>query len=242
MTYDQLILNDNPVLYLPLSGDDNTSLIGALIGANGTASGSVGRTVFADGSGAALFNGVDQYIEVPDSDSLSVSTTGVLTIEAWLRPDVLQFAKVSSNNYVDWIGKSTPNNSEYVGRMYSLTSPENRPNRISGYCFNLSGGLGVGSYFQDQVTVGQWIHFMLVINTVNTSASYPTGYTKIYKNGVQRDQDALNGYNIVPQNGTAPFRIGSVELSSYFQGAIAKVAVYNYELTSAQIQAHTNGA
>jgi hypothetical protein len=35
-----------------------------------------------------------------------------------------------------------------------------RPNRISGYRFNLTGGPGAGSYLQDPVTAGQWIHYL----------------------------------------------------------------------------------
>ena len=113
-------------------------------------------------------------------------------------------------------------------------------NRISGYAFNLAGGLGAGSYFQDNVTVGQWIFYTLTINTVNVSSTYPTGYTKIFKNGILRDQDSLAGYNIVPMNGTRPMRIGSRQLESFFKGAIGKVAVFDYELNSNQIQIHFN--
>jgi hypothetical protein len=36
--------------------------------------------------------------------------------------------------------------------MYQDGNRENRANRISFYSFNLTGGLGAGSYFQDPVT------------------------------------------------------------------------------------------
>jgi hypothetical protein len=136
------------------------------------------------------------------------------------------------------MGKGEANKYEYVSRMYSYTNSENRPNRISGYAFNATGGLGVGSYFQDALTAGQWIHYVIVINTVDTTGTYPMGYTKIYKNGVQRDKDNLASLNIVPTNGTAPLRIATRDLNSFFDGAIGKVAVYNYELSPYQIQEH----
>src|SRR5207244_2828563 len=130
------------------------------------------------------------------------------TIEAWMRPDTLQFTHQEGSGYVHWLGKyigtGTNKQEEYVARMYSLQTSDNppRPNRISGYAFNLSGGQGAGSYFQDPVSTGEWIYVVIVINTLNTSPTYPTGYTKIFKNAALRDTDSLKDYNIVPQNGT----------------------------------------
>ena len=205
---------------------------------NGTITGTLSATTLPNGDTAPVFDGATNYVTVTDNDSLSVSTTGKFTIEAWIRPDTLQFAHQEGSGYVYWLGKGEPGNHEYTMRMYSQTNSENRPNRISGYGFNPSGGLGVGSYFQDTVTAGTWIHVVFVINTVNTSGSYPTGYTKIYKNGSQRDQDSLSSLSIVPQNKDAPLRIGTRDLNSFFQGAIGKVAIYNYELTPYQVLQH----
>ena len=151
--------------------------------------------------------------------------------------------------YVHWMGKSTNGQSEYVARMYSLHADwaglgidPPRPNRISGYAYNLAGGLGAGSYFQDDVVAGQWMHYVLVINTRKRTADHPTGYTKIYKNGLLRDQDALADYDIEPGNGSAPFRIGSARLEGFFEGAIAKVALYKRELKPSQVLRHYQAA
>ena len=137
------------------------------------------------------------------------------------------------------MGKGTANNHSWVARMYNANDVD-RPQRISGYSFNLSGGLGAGSYFQDSTPVGTWIHYVLVINTVDTSIAYPTGYTKIYKNGVLRDTDSLQGYSIVPGNGNAPMRVATRDLGSFFKGAIGKVAIYDYELSASQLLVHNN--
>ncbi|HEV7930278.1 MAG TPA: LamG-like jellyroll fold domain-containing protein, partial [Nitrosospira sp.] len=227
-TYDKQILSESPVFYLPLSGGSGGSADHSFNGHNGQAANMPALTTLPNGESASVFNGSNQYIEVPDHNALSVTSTGVITLEAWMRPDILQFADEEGSGYVHWMGKGVFGQNEYVARMYSMTNTENpvRPNRISGYCFNSTGGLGAGSYFQDGVSVGEWIHYVLVVNTLNTSTAYPTGYTKVYKNGAVRDQDALKDYNIVPTNGTSPFRIGTVDFNSYFQGAIAKVAMY----------------
>jgi len=138
------------------------------------------------------------------------------------------------------MGKSTPGQSEWVARMYNAvpTGEPLRPNRISGYAFNLAGGEGAGSHFQDPITVNQWIHYVLVINTVDRSADYPTGYTRVYRDGDLRDTDSLLGYRIVPAHGSAPMRIGTASLSGFFHGRIARAAVYGHELTAERIVGH----
>lgn len=238
--YDKQVIADSAIMYLPLSGGSGGISDQTGNGHTGQVFSAPPLSIMPNGEPATVFDGATQYVEVPDSDALSVVTTGILTIEAWMRPDTLQFTNQESTGYVHWLGKNTSGQSEYVARMYSLTTTDTppRPNRISGYSFNLSGGLGTGSYFQDAITAGEWIHYVLVINSINTSTNYPTGYTKVYKDGAVRDQDALQDYNIVPANGTAPFRIATASLSSFFQGAIAKVAVYNYELSATTIHDH----
>ncbi len=236
-SYDTLVLSHGPVGYWPLAPGVTGDASGH--GLNGAFSGSPEATTMPNGDAAPVFDGVSQYFSVADNDLLEITRTGVLTVEAWLRPDVLDFpgAEPSGDGpYVHWMGKGVPNQHSWVARIYNFTST--RPNRISGYAFNLGGGLGAGSYFQDPVTPGEWIHYALTINTVDVSSSYPTGYTKVFKNGILRDQDSLSGYNIVPGNGTAPFRVGTRDLASFFQGAIGKIAIYDYELTPAALQAH----
>jgi hypothetical protein len=245
--YDARVLADNPVMFLPLDGSAQSLVDATGHQHNGVAHNSPTATSFLNGSSAFAFDGINQYIDVADHDALSIASTGSLTIEAWLRPDVLNFSHVQSTSepFIYFLGKLGSGANEYAARMYShdadwaaIGIDPPRPNRVSGYAFNLAGGLGAGSYFQDGVSTGEWVHYVFVINSVNTSTAYPTGYTKIYKNGLLRDQDSLQDYNIVPANGAAPLRIGTGSLSSFFQGAIAKVAVYNYELSNAIVQAH----
>ena len=119
--------------------------------------------------------------------------------------------------------------------MYSLTNSEDpvRPNRVSAYAFNPHGGEGSGSYFQDPVAVDQWMMVDMVISTTS-SPTFPTGYVKIYKNGVLRGTEGLNQFGVVPEAGNAPFRVGTTPLHSFFQGDIGKVAEFNYESSPVQ--------
>ena len=231
--YDTIVLQDRPVGYWLLQNDftsdaSNHNLAGHYYGAHTFAK-------LPNGETANLFNGIDGYFEIPDDEHLEVTRTGILTIEAWMSPFVVNFLHCE-NDYVHWMGKGESGKQLWTARMYNKNS--SRPQRISGYCFNMEGGLGSGSYFEDIIPIGTWIHYTLVINTKDKSSAYPLGYVKIYRDGKLRDMDSLQDYNIVPGDGDAPMRIGTRDKNSFFQGAIGKVAVYDYELTEAQVLGH----
>ncbi len=237
-SYDTTVLACSPVAYWPLDPSMPYDYSGHNL--TGVFTNSPSATIMPNGDTVSVFNGVNQYFTINDNNYLEIVRTGILTIEAWFRPDTLQFQYEEGTGYVYWMGKGSTNEQSWATRMYSYNNTEGRFNRISGYAFNLTGGLGAGSYFQDNVTVGQWIFYTFTINTVNVSSTYPTGYTKIFKNGIQRSQDSLLVYGIIPQNGTAPMRVATRQLESFFEGAIGKVAVFDYELTYSQLQTHFN--
>lgn len=177
------------------------------------------------------FNGINQYIEIPDNNLISIATTGKLSISVWMRPDRKNFSNHQGSGYVHWMGKGVSGQHEYVFRMYNFNSP--RPNRTSCYAFNLTGGLGAGSYVQESITTGQWIHYVAIYD-------YPNNKIQIYKNGVLKDTDTFSGYSIVPGNGTAPLRIGTRDFNSYFKGGIDDLRIYNRVLSSSEIVALYN--
>ncbi len=242
--YDDQILADGPTLYLTMGSLAKVLWEPDLSGhghkADRFPTRGLPRTRLPNGEGATVFDGQSQYMEVRSDAALSVPTTGVLTIEAWIRPDVLDFPRSEGDGYVHWAGKGEASQQEYALRMYSFnnTASPSRPNRISAYAFNLSGGLGSGSYFQDPVSTGAWIHVATVINTRATSGEYPTGYVKIFKDGVLRKTTALSQFDVTPGTGSAPLRIGTRDSRSFFKGAIGKFAVYSYELSEARLQKH----
>jgi hypothetical protein len=101
---------------------------------------------------------------------------------------------------------------------------------------------GINQYFtvddNDYLEIFRTV--ILTINTVNVNSTYPTGCVNIFKNGIERDLDSLLGYRVILQNGTASMRIGTQQLQSFVKGAIGKVAVFDYELNSSQVQIHFN--
>jgi hypothetical protein len=174
------------------------------------------------------FNGTkNDYIEIPSSGDFSVATTGSLTVSAWMRPDVLTFPIAESTGYVHWLGKGEAGQQEWTFRMYNFRTQDqpSRRNRISFYVFNLDGHLGVGSYFQDPVIQGEWIHVVGIADGQHSS---------IYKNGVFQESQTYAG-TITPTQGSAPLRIATRDLKSFFFGAIRGVRIWNRALTAEEV-------
>lgn len=240
--YDSVILAAGPVAYLTLDGTAGGLLDLTGNGHHATATGGPAAAAGpGDGRGSVRFNSSGtQYLTVADHNRLSVPTTGILTLEAWVSPGALDHSHTEGTGpYVQILGKNRyDDRSEYELRMYNQTTVNDRSQRISGYSFNPEGGLGTGSYFQDPISVDEWVHVTVVINMIATSATYPTGYTKIFKNGTLRDTDALQNFNVVPGNTSAPLNIGAASLDSFFEGRVARFAVYNYELSASAIRSH----
>jgi hypothetical protein len=244
-SYDAVILGDRPTLFLNLGNhgqrrfevDEASSERRGVYWPIGAPPSPV---KMPNGDFAVEFDGLTQYLEVASDPRLSIPATGILSIEAWIAPKTLQFLREEGSGYVYWLGKGEPSQYEYAGRMYSAANSEvpRRPNRISGYAFSRNGGLGSGSYFQDPVSVNEWIHVILIFNTRNVSPDFPTGYCSIFKNGVLRKTTALTQFNTEPTGGLAPLRVGTMNRKSFFAGAIGKVAIYDYELNPEQVLHH----
>ncbi|WP_445500944.1 M10 family metallopeptidase C-terminal domain-containing protein [Microvirga sp. G4-2] len=253
--YDETVLADRPTLFLPLSEAirSMTEVDRAHLDRSGTYHNIATVAVMPNGDRVPVFNGETSYFEFPDAPDLSVPHTGILTIEAWLRPDTTMFPNDGdeTEGYVHWMGKGEPGEMEWHARIYSDVNAEDRARRISGYGYNMDDPRGIGSYLQDetQVQAGKWIHYVFVINTTPLDPADP-GYTKIYINGSNPspnpwdDMDSLletlpsGPHQVDPSDGTAPLRVGTRDFRSFFMGAIGKVAIYDYELTPQQVQSH----
>ena len=156
-----------------------------------------------------------------------------------MRPDVLQFTHEDPDGYVYILGKGVASEDEWAFRMYSLLTPGEdpaRPNRVSFYVWELAGGEGSGSYFQDAITAQTWMYLVSTVD-LTVTPQYPLGSVAIYRDASIRQTTSLEQFNTVPENGTAPMRVGTRDAENFFQGAVGKVAVYNRLLTPDEITA-----
>jgi hypothetical protein len=179
------------------------------------------------------------YVEVPEPGARPFSqlTSGAgLTVEVWMRPDVLIFSGETDDPYIHWFGKGMPGIEEWGMRFYSQDTT--RPNRISAYIWNPSGGEGAGAYFEDALTPGEWMHVVAVYDPGDMDT--PLAGVSLYKNGVVRKSPPAPGtlyanYDIVPADGGAPVRFATRDRNSFFTGGLDQVAIYPRVLTGAEI-------
>jgi hypothetical protein len=207
----------------------------------------------ADANHAIKLNGPASrdYIEIPDpgdSADFSQSTSGNgLTVEAWMRPDLLTFRGQTSAAFIHWLGKCGAGSRacEWGFRFYSKDSPS-RPNRISAYLWNPDGGEGAGAYFQDALVAAVWMHIVAVFEPGDRLTDPPAG-VHIYRDGVHRLGPPSSGtlyktFDIVPGHGGSPVRLGTRDAAtrgagavSYLTGALDEVAIYPRVLSTQEI-------
>ncbi len=253
--YDQLVLGDSPIAFWALSATTDTEKDLTGNGHTGTyIGGTPAHSTMPNGDSVALFNGSTEYLTVPPSAAFSIPTTGNLTWEAWIQPSTLQFPNSLSGNYIAYMGKCAAYSPtcEWEARMYNTTNTANRCNRLSAYAYNPTAGLGSGAFWQPACGLfqaGEWLHVVAEYTTNNTpsglgcSTTYP-GSIAIWVNGVEWSMSAnhptgcMSQFSVTPMANASPLNIGTMAKDSWFQGAIGKVAIYNYLLSQSQITAH----
>jgi hypothetical protein len=248
--YEKAVLAKNPVGYWRLGEAKGPTVFDRTKnGHHGTYHGTptlqARGALKGDANTAVKLDGKRSYIEIPAHKDFSQPTSGKgLTVEVWLRPDVLAFEGETDDPYIFWLGKGEPTQHEWALRFYSNKSKE-RSNRISAYIFNPDGGLGAGAYFQDKLTVGEWMHIVACFDPGD--ASTKGAGVQIYKNGLLQLGPPSPGvlYNnpqwqITPVSGTAPLRLGTRNLKHFLVGAIDEVAIYPRVLTATEILGNYN--
>jgi hypothetical protein len=252
--YDEVVLADEPVAYWALDGAPQAEADLSNHGNAGTYQGGTpAQATMPNGDLASDFNGSSEYLTIPSTASMSIPTTGNLTVEGWMRPDVLEYPN-SNSGYVAWMGKcaSYAPTCEWEARVYSTTNPADRCNRWSMYAYNPGAGLGSGAYWQPTcgaVQAGDWYYVVGEYTlgsqppACSNAATYP-GSIDIWVNGVEWDEAShtptgcMSQYSVAPEANDSPVNIGTMALDSWFKGAIGKVAIYDYLLTTSQIAGH----
>jgi len=209
--------------------DENTGTTATDSSGNGNTGTLVnGPTWTAGISGSGLnLDGVDDYILVPDSDSLSIGNNGVdspFSIEMWVKRNRA-------------IGSSTE---RLISKYHNTNGVEyNMQFHPTGFYFQIFDGTpsfnSIGR-FGPEFGPGAWHH---VVATYDGSKS--SSGIKIYVDGVRIDTtDANTGTYTGSNNGPTPVTIGATHtpLSNFFSGQIDEVAIYKRELTATEILQH----
>jgi Concanavalin A-like lectin/glucanases superfamily/Viral BACON domain len=177
-------------------------------GNNGTITNATHTTTGKFG-GALSFNGSNAFVQVPDANSLDL-TTG-MTLEAWVNPTAVGTAWRSV------ILKEQPAN-----LIYALYAGDSK-GKAAADVFTTSD---IGLSGTTNTPLNAWTHL---------AATYDGANLRIYVNGVQAVSKAVTG---AIKTSTGALRIGGNSIwGEWFAGQIDEVRVYNKALTAAQVQA-----
>ncbi|MCA9063465.1 MAG: hypothetical protein KDA96_10410, partial [Planctomycetaceae bacterium] len=159
---------------------------------------------------AGDFNGVDDYIVVPNSTSLSAST---VTVDVWVRPD------------------ATGVNSTIVTKEGVVASSEigfgfrQRADNHFWFVLGREGAASAIAASTTTLTAGQWYHL---------TGTYDGSNAKLYVNGILEATTATT----VALNSTTPMVIGRQQISGgFFDGMIDELALFDRPLTSGEVAA-----
>ncbi len=179
-------------------------------GRTGTISGATRSTAGRFGS-ALTFDGVNDWVTVPDAASLDLTTA--ITMEAYVRPSAI-------SSWRTVLMKEQPG-----GLVYGLYANSNT-NRPSAH---INAGTEDDTRGTAQVALNAWTHLAM---------TYDGAALRLFVNGVQASTKAHSGPMTV-SNGA--LRIGGNGVwPEWFAGLIDEVRVYGRVLTAAEIQADMN--
>jgi hypothetical protein len=188
---------------------------GAITGATWVAVGPIAGPAWTTSgkyNGALMFDGANDYVEVPDSDSLDI--TGEITLEAWVYPRSLDSRQVIICKY----NHTTLSSSYYLGIGGTLGSVTYM-NKFY-YALTYDGNHYYAMVSTANITADTWTHVTATMNGTHMI---------LYING---EYDAARTY---PPGtiyaGTAALRIGcylpEAGYPRVFNGTIDEVAVFN---------------
>jgi hypothetical protein len=170
-------------------------------------------------------DGFNDFIQIPDSDDFSITTTNSFTMSAWINPDDINMA--TRDSYIAWAGKGDswfPGNFEWQFVYYNANS--SRPQRFSFYVYSPKGGYGAGDYIQSPLSQGAWTRVRVKVTC--TDSTY--GEEWIYRdaNAYNGSADSWESYGINYVNGNAPVRLGTQYPSGgFWNGRMAEIRISN---------------
>ncbi len=202
--------------------DNNGTLENLTRGAGGVSTppehdnGKIGKglrfTAVGEGYNGTQWNSGGGYITVPYTQSLNLSD---FTLAAWINPAPCKYAG----------GAIIRQDSNYMLDFVECNSTHVRPSlrRVNGSWSNVY-------YSPTFLPVGNWYH---IVGTASYNGSHTN--LSLYIDG-EIDGSASHGGKILSTNG--PLRIGArSDLYEFFNGTIDELQIYNFTLTSEQINA-----
>ena len=163
---------------------------------------------------AAIFDGQDDYVEVPYAQSLNLATS--FTVEAWINA-----TDIAPTSIILGRGNSTPTAINYV-----LGIIESKPS----FGFTKEDFSGVSAASQEAIAPNEWFHLV---------GAYDGAMLRLYVNGELKGTADYTG--IIRRDTGNIYIGGDVPNSRYFfNGKIDEAKIYSRALTQDQIREHFN--
>lgn len=209
-------------LFLPVNTTSTLEISGKLLT-------DPNKIITTSGDGGLWFDGVNDFLQVPHSESLNFSTTSGFTISTWVKLDSLP---VFNDGYGFSLSQKSTNDF-MTGWWFGL-------NYVGGGNFNYFGAyedfydmnnLGVSLESNQEVPTGQWHHLAVTVDTTSTNL-YLDGQWLVSGEG-------LGDYII---NSTDDLLIGTwVDKFNFFHGQMDEMRIYGQALTDGQIKNNYQG-
>jgi hypothetical protein len=175
------------------------------------------------------FDGNTDYIEIADADNLSFgngSTDSPFSISAWIKMNNTSGFRIFN---------------KYSGSVNEYQFGTGGGNNLQFYIFdNTSNFKYRARLYSTTLNTGQWYHVAATYSGVGGSNA--ENGIKIYVDGVRVDDTTVSGGVYVAMgNKTTPVYIGKLD-TSYANGLIDEVALFNSELSASDVTSiYNNG-
>ncbi|HJH28398.1 MAG TPA: LamG domain-containing protein, partial [Methanosarcinaceae archaeon] len=174
--------------------------------------GTIYGATWVDGKyGKALsFDGVDDYVEVPDSMSLDLIQE--TSVEMWIKSSNV------NKRYPNIFNKGTPHDLSYTLRLYDVYAEP---------CFQINTSNGyIHARSSETLMNNKWYHLV---------GTYDGSSIKLFVDGKLKVEDSCSG-NIVKNNHALVMGTASAEKGYEYPGLIDEVRIYNRALTAEEIK------
>jgi hypothetical protein len=174
-------------------------------------------------------------IPSPADNSLSIATSGRLSISLRIRPDASTYAGEGSTADYSWpLAKGSSSGFYEYGLRHYSTHSTTRPGHLSCYAYNPTGGLGAGARWSTPLVAGTWYHVVVIYDM-------PADRIAMYVDGVAASSGEkifeYQGDRIVPVSNGAPIQIGKRGNGADFVGSLRDLRFFGTALTPAEVAA-----
>ena len=174
-------------------------------------------------AGALSFDGANDYVQIPNSASLSLDTNRV-TFAGWIYPTAV------SESWLTVIQRSNTDNSWFDWQLYARASDAPTANRpVFRVDWNQDGAIDANEQVQGDIILqaNTWYYI---------AATYDGTAMRFYIDGTLRGTTNIAG-GTIPASNRAIWMGGNEAWGEYFPGRIDDFRIYNRALSQAEIQA-----